>query len=72
MTSSFISLYQEKIAQEKNYQHSNKIICGTQTHTDVQKESSDRDPRNLETQTQTRVRETPDSNFCNQKFVIIP
>lgn len=72
MTSSFISLYQEKIAQEKDYQYSTQIICGTQTSTDVQRESSDQDPRNFGTQTQTRVRETPDSNFYNQKFVIIP
>ena len=72
MKSSFISIYQEKVAKEEDSTESNRILCGTQTNTDTSRESSDQDPRTLGTQTQTRVRETPDSHIYGQQFVIIP
>ncbi|VEP16797.1 hypothetical protein H1P_50002 [Hyella patelloides LEGE 07179] len=72
MKSSFISIYQEKVAPEKNSTNFNRIVCGTQTNTDTSRESSDQAPRTLGTQTQTRIRETPDSHIYGQQFVIIP
>ena len=72
MKSSFISIYQETVAPEKDSSDFNRILCGTQTNTDTSRESSDQDPRSLGTQTQTRIRETPDSHIYGQQFVVIP
>lgn len=72
MKYSFISIYQETVAPEEDSSDCNRILCGTQTNTDTSRESSDQDPRSLGTQTQTRIRETPDSLIYGQKFIVIP
>lgn len=72
MKSSFIAIYQEEVAKEESKNNFDRILCGTQTNTDTSRESSDQDPRTRGTQTQTRIRETPDSLIYGQQFVIIP
>ena len=71
MKCSFISLYQEKVFQEKVNIHSTDILLGTQTRTDS-REELDQDPDNLGTQTSTRGRENPDTDYSYTKFTVIP